>query len=148
MQCSARTVRALITALALAGLLFFAQETHADSVTAKVSLATQTMQVFIGENLMHEWPVSTARRGYRTPPGTYVPYWLDKNHRSRIYNNAPMPFSIFFRGGYAIHGTTETKSLGRVASHGCVRLLTENARTLYLLVEQYGMQNARVIIEP
>ncbi len=118
-----------------------------DWVTVKVSLATQTMNVYEGDTLLHQWPVSTARRGYRTPPGSYTPYWLDKNHRSRAYRNAPMPFSIFFRGGYAIHGTTEVKALGRPASHGCVRLLTENARTLYTLVERYGKQNTRVVIE-
>lgn len=139
-------MRALYT-LVLAIAVFFAVPAQADQVTAKVSLATQTMRVYVGNTLAHEWPVSTAKRGYKTPTGSYSPYWLDKNHRSRRYNNAPMPYSVFFQGHYAIHGTTESKRLGQRASHGCVRLLTENARILYTLVQQYGKQNTTIVIE-
>mgnify|MGYP001601222347 FL=1 len=124
-----------------------AQAVPVDTITVKINLTAQTMDVYEGDILMHQWAVSTARRGYKTPTGSYTPYWLDKNHRSRIYNNAPMPFSIFFLRGYAIHGTTEVKALGRPASHGCVRLLIENARTLYMLVEQRGKQNTTIVIE-
>lgn len=120
---------------------------QADTITARVSIATQTMSVYVGDELIHTWLVSTARRGYKTPPGSYAPYWLNKNHRSRIYDNAPMPYAVFFLGGYAVHGTTDKKALGRRASHGCVRLLTEHARTLYMLVEQHGKQNTKIVIE-
>jgi lipoprotein-anchoring transpeptidase ErfK/SrfK len=64
-------------------------------------------------------------------------------HSSK-YENAPMPWSIFFYGGYAIHGTTDLKHLGQVASHGCVRLDPENAKLLYDLVKEVGLQNTRV----
>jgi lipoprotein-anchoring transpeptidase ErfK/SrfK len=126
---------------------FATSEASAEMITAKVNLAEQTMYVYVGDALMYTWPVSTARSGYKTPPGSYAPYLLDKNHHSKIYDNAPMPYSVFFLGNYAVHGTTAIKTLGRRASHGCVRLLTENARTLYMLVQQYGKQNARIIIE-
>jgi len=49
-----------------------------------------------------------------------------------------MPHSIFFRGGYAIHGTYEVAHLGRPVSHGCVRLSPANAATLYALVKAEG----------
>ena len=55
-------------------------------------------------------------------------------HYSSKYENSPMPHSIFFRGGYAIHGTGYIKSLGRPASHGCIRLHPRNAAALYQLV--------------
>jgi lipoprotein-anchoring transpeptidase ErfK/SrfK len=55
-----------------------------------------------------------------------------------------MPHSIFFRGGYAIHGTGYTKYLGRPASHGCVRLHPAHARTLYNLVRRHGRGNTRI----
>ena len=126
----------------------FTSVASAETITARVSLATQTMYVYIGDTLMHTWPVSTARPGYKTPPGSYEPYLLNKNHRSRIYDNAPMPYAIFFLRGYAVHGTTARKALGRRASHGCVRLLTENAQMLFMLVQQYGKQSTRIIIEP
>lgn len=57
-----------------------------------------------------------------------------------------MPYSVFFHGGYAIHGTTEIKNLGRPASHGCVRPHPENAATLFELVREYGMENTRIVV--
>ena len=83
-------------------------------------------------------PVSTARRGYRTPTGTFRPQALAVWHRSTIYSGSPMPHSIFFHGGYAIHGSYETKYLGRPASHGCVRLHPSTAAALFSLVRKYG----------
>jgi hypothetical protein len=49
-----------------------------------------------------------------------------------------MPYSIFFKGGYAIHGSYETRSLGRPASHGCVRLDPAHAALLYHMVQAEG----------
>jgi len=67
-------------------------------------------------------------------------------HRSTIYSGSPMPHSIFFHGGYAIHGSYETKYLGRPASHGCVRLHPSNAAALYSLVRHYGSGNTVIKI--
>ena len=66
---------------------------------------------------------------------------------SRKYDNSPMPHSIFFHGGYAIHGTDAVKSLGRPASHGCVRLHPRNARRLYNLVKAHGAGNTRIVVQ-
>ena len=58
-----------------------------------------------------------------------------------------MPNSIFFtKEGHAIHGSHETKKLGRAVSHGCVRLSPENAKTLYALVEEEGLGNTKVVL--
>ena len=57
-----------------------------------------------------------------------------------------MPYSVFFRGGYAIHGTYETKLLGRPVSHGCVRLHPSSAATLYNLIRKHGYANTRIRI--
>ncbi|MCX7900356.1 MAG: L,D-transpeptidase, partial [Methylocystis sp.] len=48
------------------------------------------------------------------------------------------PYSIFFRGGYAIHGTYATAQLGTPASHGCVRLSPAHAKMLYEMVQREG----------
>ena len=72
--------------------------------------------------VIYSWPVSTARKGYVTPRGNYRPTRLHQMWYSRKYDMSPMPYSVFFRGGYAIHGTGYVKQLGRPASHGCVRL--------------------------
>ena len=86
----------------------------------------------------YDWRVSTARSGYRTPRGTYRPYMLQRTHFSHKYHMSPMPYSIFFAGGYAIHGTYSTGSLGRPASHGCIRLAPGNAALLYHMVQAEG----------
>ncbi|NCX20931.1 MAG: hypothetical protein EBX06_11950 [Rhodobacteraceae bacterium] len=64
--------------------------------------------------------------------------------KSSIYNNAPMPYSIFYHGNFAIHGTDQISRLGMPASSGCVRLHPENAAVLYAMVEQVGKSNFAV----
>jgi lipoprotein-anchoring transpeptidase ErfK/SrfK len=119
---------------------------QADRIVARVSIATQTMHVYHDGRLVHEWPVSTARQGKITPTGQWTAQWLSRNHRSRLYDNAPMPFAIFYSGHYAIHGTDQIGRLGRPASAGCVRLHPDNARVLFDMVRTEGTGNMRVIV--
>ena len=119
----------------------------AAGLVAKIDISKQTMTVYEHGAVAYSWKVSTARRGYRTPRGTFRPTRLHKMWYSRKYDNAPMPHSIFFRGGYAIHGTDKIKSLGRPASHGCVRLHPSNARALFRLVKAYGPSKTRIIVQ-
>lgn len=131
--------------VALAALMF-TLPADAATVEAKISIGNQRMYVTVNGVRKYSWAVSTGRSGYRTPTGTYRPQRLVKMHYSSKYENAPMPHSVFFYGGYAIHGTNAVGSLGRPASHGCVRLAPGNAAMLYSLVSKYGMGNTRVII--
>ena len=119
-------------------------------VVATVSVSRQEMFLEIDENGRTRtaliWKVSTGRPGLDTPQGSFQPTWLDADHKSDQYEDAPMPFSVFFSGGYAVHGTDFTQGLGMRASHGCVRLSPENARTLFNLVKTYGKSNTRIVI--
>jgi lipoprotein-anchoring transpeptidase ErfK/SrfK len=115
-------------------------------LVAKIDLSQQTMRVYVNGVRHYTWRVSTARRGYRTPLGRYRPKFLKRMHYSSKYHNSPMPHSIFFHGGYAVHGTNALRSLGRPASHGCVRLHPSNARRLFGMVRRYGMRNSRIVI--
>jgi lipoprotein-anchoring transpeptidase ErfK/SrfK len=96
-----------------------------------VSKRHQNMIVYQDGELLEVWPVSTAQKGYYTPSGTFHPYYYHLMHYSKKYDNAPMPHSIFFSGGYAIHATPHISNLGRPASHGCIRLHPDNAATLF-----------------
>jgi len=116
------------------------------NVAVRIDISAQTMTVDIDGDRYAVWRVSTARPGYYTPRGSYRPFLLKKMHYSRKYDNSPMPHSIFFRGGYAIHGTYYVRALGRPASHGCVRLAPNNAAELYGIVQQYGMNQTRITI--
>lgn len=115
-------------------------------IVAQVNLSDQRMDVLVNGLHYASWRISSGRKGYRTPTGSYRPKILRRMHYSSKYDNAPMPYSIFFHRGYAIHGTTEVKRLGRPASRGCVRLHPENARELFGLVKRYGMANTRIRI--
>ncbi len=108
------------------------------AVDIEVDLSHQTMHVTSGNGDTHVWPVSTARKGFVTPRGHYRVQSLQAMHYSRKYHNSPMPHSIFFNGGYAIHGTYATGSLGAPASHGCIRLSPDHAAQLYQMVEAEG----------
>lgn len=118
--------------------LFFLFSFEASAeVYIKVDLRDQRMQVQFEDN-SYDWKISSGRIGYLTPNGKYGVEWLSRDHKSKKYNMAPMPYAIFFNGGYAIHGTYETGNLGRPASHGCIRLSVENAKRLFSLVQSNG----------
>jgi lipoprotein-anchoring transpeptidase ErfK/SrfK len=116
------------------------------ALSIRIDISSQVMAVDVNGGPYGRWKVSTGRRGYRTPRGRYRPYLLKKMHYSRKYDNSPMPNSIFFLGGYAIHGTYYLNSLGRPASHGCIRLHPDNALKLYNLVRKHGFRATRITI--
>ncbi|MGF9563489.1 L,D-transpeptidase [Neorhizobium sp. JUb45] len=131
---------------AIVTLLMSLQPAAASNLIANISLSTQTMTVSENGSVRYQWKVSTARKGYVTPQGSWSAKWLSKNHRSRKYDNAPMPYAVFFNGDYAVHATFETKRLGRPASHGCIRLHPENAAAFFALTSRHGLANTRITV--
>ena len=107
-------------------------------VKIDVDLSTQTMHVTTRDGGSYDWPISSGRAGHLTPQGRFRPMRLYPIVYSSKYNNAPMPHSIFFYGQFAIHGTNAIRSLGRPASHGCIRLAPGNAAMLYAKVRSEG----------
>ena len=136
------SVRRFTIAIA-AALAFLGTAVHA-SVVVTVDKTAQSLTVEVDGATRYQWPVSTARWGYRTPNGSYRPQRLERQWFSRKYDWSPMPHSIFFNGGYAIHGSTEVSRLGRPASHGCIRLHPKNAATLFELVSQRA--DTRIVV--
>lgn len=135
--------------LVMVGALSILVTPHATAATldVRIDLSDQSMSVRLHQRPLHYWPVSTARRGYRTPVGVYRPVRLERMWYSTKYHNSPMPHSVFFYFGYAIHGTNEIRNLGRPASHGCVRLHPRNAKMLYNLIKQVGRRKTRIIVQ-
>lgn len=132
----------------LAGLVLLSAPAARAELLVSVDKDAQRMTVAVDGQIRHVWPVSTGTAGYDTPNGRYRPFRMAASHFSREWDNAPMPHAIFFtQVGHAIHGTTQTRRLGRAASHGCVRLSQRNAATLFALVKQEKMANTRVVIE-
>ncbi len=135
----------VITATAALSFLLGGAMAAQAAVTITVNKSTQRMTVSVNGEPRYHWPVSTARWGYRTPNGTYGPERLARHWYSRKYHNSPMPYSIFFSGGYAIHGSYEVSHIGRPASHGCIRLYPRNAATLFRLVQE-NRGNTRIVV--
>lgn len=138
------TLSAFAAAAMLVGLS--ATQSIAARITANVDISQQTMVVKSGNRVLYRWKVSTGKAGYRTPTGTYSPKRMHTMWHSRKYNMTPMPHSIFFRGGYAVHATSQISRLGRPASHGCIRLHPSHAKKLFSLVKRHGASNARIVI--
>jgi lipoprotein-anchoring transpeptidase ErfK/SrfK len=139
-------MRCLALPAILFGLVLSLPSIAQAEIVARINLSSQRMAVFVNGAPRYNWRVSTARPGYRTPTGTFKPTALVRYHRSSIYEGSPMPYSIFFLRGYAIHGSYEIKHLGRPASHGCIRLHPANAAALYSLVQRYGTGNTLIKI--
>jgi len=111
-----------------------------------IDKSRQTMNVYKGDQLIYSWLCSTGKAGYVTPYGDFKPYYTVRMHYSKQWDNSPMPYSVFFHHGFAIHGTNYVRSLGRRASHGCVRLRERNARKIYNLARKYGHKRVHINI--
>jgi hypothetical protein len=134
-----------IVVTSLGALLCLSAPVRAE-LLVNVSKSQQRLSVTIDGTEAYRWPVSTGRRGHTTPAGKFRPVRLERHWYSHEYGMAPMPWSVFFHRGYAVHGTMEASSLGHAASHGCVRLLPDNASILFSLVRREGTRNTRIVI--
>lgn len=116
------------------------------SLVARIDLTSQRMTVLVNGQATYTWPISSGRQGYATPVGSFTPGWKAKMWYSKQYDDAPMPHSVFFKNGAAIHATQAVGMLGRPASHGCVRLAPANAAAFYALVGKHGLSQTRVVV--
>jgi lipoprotein-anchoring transpeptidase ErfK/SrfK len=139
-------MRGLAGALGSAGIVFLLLgQSAAAAVVIEIDKSTQRMSVEVDGVEQYSWPVSTGLGGGPSS-GTYHPQRLERYWFSRKFGMSPMPHSIFFHEGYAIHGTIYVSRLGRKASHGCVRLHPANAATLFALVRKEGFENTTIVI--
>jgi lipoprotein-anchoring transpeptidase ErfK/SrfK len=141
--CRRRVRLCTAIVLAMAGLTL--TPARAD-IVVQIDKSSQRMAVMVDGTMRYNWPVSTGRPGYGTPSGVFRPQSMARHWFSRRYYNSPMPHSIFFYHGFAIHGTTELSRLGGPASHGCVRLHPSHAAALFSLVQRDGPRNTRIAI--
>jgi hypothetical protein len=124
-----------------------APQTKQSRILITIDKATQKMTVSVDRVEKYHWPVSTGKRGYSTPSGTYTALSMNEVWYSKEWDNAPMPHAIFFmKDGHAIHGSYEVRNLGKPASHGCVRISPQNATNLFDLVKKAGLPNTQVVL--
>ena len=148
LECSSMHISRLFAPLTAGTVVVFTlgQAAYAD-LLIQVDKSAQRMTVTVNGEQVYDWAVTTGGRDYDTPSGTFKPFRMEIDHYSDEYDNAPMPYSIFFtQTGNAIHGTYEQRNLGRPVSHGCVRLSVKNAATLWALVKREKMANTKVVL--
>ncbi|MFJ8014241.1 L,D-transpeptidase family protein [Streptomyces sp. NPDC096339] len=80
-------------------------------------------------------PIRTGRDGDETRRGRHEIYWRSKDHKSTLYNNAPMPYAQFFDGGQAIHARSDYL-YAHGGSGGCVNLAEPDAVKLWNLLTE------------
>jgi hypothetical protein len=139
-------MRKLIACVATAAVLLVGALRAEARIVVSVDKSSQRMSVSVDGVARYVWEVSTGRENFSTPTGIYRPELLERTHFSRKYYDSPMPYSIFFHRGYAIHGSYEISKLGGPASHGCIRLHPQNAATLFSLVQQHGSGATTIIV--
>ena len=137
----------LLASLLAAALAVSAASSAHAAILVNIDKNAQRMTVAVDGATRYVWPVSTGRRGYDTPNGTFKVNRMDADHLSQEWDNAPMPHTMFFdMRGHAIHGFSDVKHLGLPVSHGCVRLAPTNAATLFALVKAQSMKETTVIV--
>jgi hypothetical protein len=140
-----RRFLSLLPAVVLAAVALLAAAPASAGVSIRVNLSNQTLTATTPDGEVRNWAISSGRSGYRTIRGNFRPQAMKTYHWSRKYGGH-MPHSIFFKGGFAIHGTTAVSRLGGPASHGCVRLHPAAARELFNLVKRHGAGSTRIAV--
>ena len=102
---------------------------NADPVSVVINIGEQRAYVYRGEQLVAATSVSTGKDGKETPSGTFTILQKAVDHRSNIYDSAPMPYMQRLTwDGVAIHAG---RNPGFPASHGCIRVPTDFAKKLF-----------------
>ena len=100
-----------------------------------VDKSRQVLRAYEGDRVVLQTRISSGRRGRETPNGRFHAQSKALMHYSRLYDNAPMPYSVQFAGNYFIHGFSSVPNYP--ASHGCIRVPLDSAREFYNWVD-YG----------
>ena len=90
------------------------------------------VNLYHGGTLLNSWLVRGGGSDTPTTKGKYVVYYRDIDHVSSLYDT-PMPYSQFFNGGQALHGSVLMMNPFIGHSHGCVNFWVEDARQLWNL---------------
>lgn len=123
----------------------------------EIDKSVQTLYLYILGELKDSFLVSTGKGAkYETPEMGLHPrgpiltkYTSRKFPGGNYFGLGNMPYAVFVKGGYAIHGTTRGNfsKLGKKASHGCIRLHPENAKVFNALVKTIGLNRTWVTVK-
>jgi len=114
------------------------QDLRPDERWIDVNLTEQTLVAYEGATPVFATLVSTGRQGHETPTGSFRIYGKhvaitmdDTLAEDEAYSIEDVPWTQYFREGYALHAAFWHDKFGRVRSHGCVNLSPSDARRLF-----------------
>ncbi|SFV63235.1 Mll1184 protein [hydrothermal vent metagenome] len=116
------------------------------SLYIKVEIYRQVMKVYRENRLVYKWPVSTGRKGFETPLGSYRPIFIRENYNSKVCNRLFLKNVIFLKNDLAIFGANTDRPLKRGDAYRCIKLGNSNSKKLYNLVQQYGKRRVKIRI--
>ncbi len=125
-------------------------------VYAQIVKSEQKLYLYVNGVLQARWDVSTGDENHETPllnqhpDGRIYDAYTSKKFPGGDYNGlGKMPYAVFIKGGFAVHGTGKPNwpKLGKKASHGCVRVHPDNALYFNRLVRQAGVDNTWISIQ-
>jgi len=99
----------------------------------EVDLSSQRLYAWQNGRRIYSMPISSGKASTPTRVGTYAIQrkYVAKTMRGRGYVAPGVPYTMFYSGGYAIHGAYWHNRFGTPVSHGCVNLPVSQARKLY-----------------
>ena len=125
-------------------------------IWALIDKTEQKLHLYLDGNPSGSWDVSTGTRSHETPR-------FDQHPNGRMYTKLTsarypggdykglgnMPYAVFIRGPYALHGTPESnwKKLGRRASHGCIRMHPDKAKYFFELIKSAGPASVWITVQ-
>lgn len=103
-----------------------------------VDLSSQTLVAYEGDRPVFATLVSSGRRGFETPTGTFriqskhVSATMDDtSSATEAYSIEDVPWTMYFEGSFALHAALWHDQFGRQRSHGCVNMAPADARWLF-----------------
>jgi len=123
----------------------------------EIDKKVQVLYLYLLGELKDSFKVSTGKgKKYETPAldlhprGPVLTKYTSRKFPGGNYKGlGNMPYAVFVKGGYAIHGTTpgNFSKLGTRASHGCIRLHPDNAKVFNALVKTIGLSRTWVSVK-
>ncbi|MFN8466099.1 MAG: L,D-transpeptidase [Caldilineaceae bacterium] len=112
----------------------------------EIDISDQHLTAWQGDVPVFETTVSTGKPGYRTLPGVFHVYRKYEQTRMRgvDYDTPDVPWTMYYSGGFAIHGAYWHNNFGTPVSHGCVNLRVPESKALY----EWAPMGTEVVVNP
>jgi lipoprotein-anchoring transpeptidase ErfK/SrfK len=126
-----------------------AETFDADEIHLLLKLGERRVYVYRGQKLLNKYPVAVGKKKWETPQGDWKvrlmlknPGWTNFKTGEQLAPGPDNPLGERWIGFWTdgkdeigFHGTTNLSSIGKAASHGCVRMSNKNVKEMYRLVK-------------